>query len=190
MSMLFKGVPIPVLVALGVLIFGGLLHIIGLATPNWHEITFTTTVVKNQAYGHHGLWVGCSFRTSDVVDCQSHGDGSSDVEGFIVAVRALEVLALMFGVACVVVTGLWFFLNIQKHRLIMMISALGTGFTAGLFGLIGIIVYAAEINSKTSTSPGTLFTFTLSWSFALCVLSSCLVTIATILIAVGSRLTK
>lgn len=53
------------------------------------------------------------------------------ISDYITSVRALEVIALLFGAACIIVTGIWFFLHIQRHRLIMMIASLGTGFFAG-----------------------------------------------------------
>ncbi|KAL4228941.1 hypothetical protein ACF0H5_011981 [Mactra antiquata] len=186
MSMMWKGVPIPVLISLLLLVLGGLLHIVGLATPYWHSVSRTNALVRDDVFAHHGLWAACSSEIMDIVDCSSH----SDVEGYIVGVRALEVLALLCGAICIIVTGIWFFLQITKHRLLMMISALGSGFVAGLFGLVGIIVYAAEINSRDRESiiPGEVYNYTLDWSFALCTLSSCLVVIATGLIALGTRM--
>ncbi|XP_053408694.1 uncharacterized protein LOC123559413 [Mercenaria mercenaria] len=187
MSMLWKGVPIPVLVAILLLIVGGLIHIVGLATPYWHSVTITNSVIQNKPYGHQGLWAICSSRGTDVVDCNSHGDTKS----VLIATRALEVLALLFGAACIIITGLWFFLHIERYRLILMISCLGTGFIAGLFGFIGIIIYAADVNSNSRiTDVTSVYVQTLDWSFALCVVSSIMVTVATILIGIGTRMMK
>jgi len=62
--------------------------------------------------------------------------------------------------------------------------------STGLFGLIGIIVYAAEINSDDSSIVGTLIEKTLGWSFALCTLSACLAVVAVGLIGIGARMAK
>lgn len=61
---------------------------------------------------------------------------------------------------------------------------------SGLLGIIGIIVYGAEINGTDESAAGQLIEYTLGWSFALCTLSSCLATIAVILIGIGSRMAK
>jgi len=67
-------------------------------------------------------------------------------------------------------------------------------YVSALFGLIGIIIYGAEVNKAedeiNAITPGTRITYTLDWSFALCTVSAILATIAVILIAVGSRLAK
>lgn len=191
MSWLWKGIPVPVLAAVILLIVGGIIHIVGLATPYWHSVTVTNQILKDSPYGHHGLWAACSQGAMDAVDCVSHEDSTNGVKGVIVACRALEVLALLFGAACIIFTGVWFFLHIEKHRLIMMITSLGTGFLSGLFGFIGIIVYAADVNSNSRVTDAiSVYNQTLDWSFALCVVSSIMVTTATILIGIGSRMTK
>ncbi|XP_060567622.1 uncharacterized protein LOC132726298 [Ruditapes philippinarum] len=187
MSMLWKGIPVPVLVAIILLIVGGLIHIVGIATPYWHSISITNNVVRDKPYGHHGLWAVCTTRGQDVIDCNSHSDTKSEV----VATRALEVLALLFGAMCIIITGLWFFLRLERHRLILMISSLGSGFISALFGFIGIIIYAADVNSNSRVTDVTsVYNQNLDWSFAMCVISSILVTVATILIGIGTRMVK
>ncbi|XP_052805461.1 uncharacterized protein LOC128234893 [Mya arenaria] len=194
MGMTFKGIPVVILVGLGLLSLGGLLHLIGLATPYWYSMYYQNNLVKDGYDGHHGLWVTCrNLGPFGLKDCQSHGSGDLEVAGFIQATRALEILALLFGIVCILVTGLWFILAIQKHRMILMISSLGSGFLCALFGIIGIIVYGAEVNnledSLNKESTGYLWTLRLDWSFALCTVSSIIAVISVILIAVGTRMT-
>ena len=50
------------------IIFAGLLHIIGLATPYWHTITLSNVQHSNIESGHHGLFVECTSIV-DTVDC-------------------------------------------------------------------------------------------------------------------------
>ena len=50
---------------------------------------------------------------------------------FLVAVRAMEILAVLFGATCIILTGLWSFLKIEKYRNIVAIAYLITGFLAG-----------------------------------------------------------
>lgn len=54
------------------MVFSGLLHIVGLATPYWHTITSTTTQQKDIPTGHHGLFVRCTNINDDIVDCDGH----------------------------------------------------------------------------------------------------------------------
>jgi len=51
--------------------------------------------------------------------------------GFVVATRAMEFLALIFGIVCMTTTGLWFFLEIEKFQLVFMIVTLVSGFLSG-----------------------------------------------------------
>lgn len=186
-----KGIPVLVLVGLSLLTLGGLLHIIGIASPYWTTISFSTLQTQDNNGGHHGLWLECSIVSLlQTVDCTEH----KDVQGFVVATRALTILSLLLGILCILVTGLWFVLKIQTHQLILMISSLGTGFLCGLFSLIAIIVYAAEVKSKENAvnkvSMSFRYSYTLGWSFALCTVASVLAVIAVVLIAVGIRMMK
>ena len=58
----------------------------------------------------------------------------------------------------------------------------------GLFGLIGIIIYAAEVNSFRNDDPAVLVDYQLSWSFALATIAACLTLIATACLGVGWRM--
>ena len=51
--------------------------------------------------------------------------------GYIVATRAFEVLALILGIVCIVVTTLWFILDVKRFNLVMMITSLASGFLCG-----------------------------------------------------------
>lgn len=188
MSLLFKGVPIPTLIAIVLLIIAGIFAIIGLATPNWHDELQRTSISTTQTLvAHHGIWAKCSLRRVDTFDCGAH----SEEKEFLLAVRAMEILAVLFGAACIILTGIWAFLKIEKNRQILAISYMLTGFLAGLFGIIGIIIYAAEIGTADSSGvPGISIDYQLSWSFALTTLAACSALIATALLGVGWRMLK
>lgn len=53
------------------------------------------------------------------------------LQGFIQAVRAMEILAIMLGAVCIIITGVWAFLKIENNRQILAITYLITGFLAG-----------------------------------------------------------
>lgn len=188
MSLLFKGIPVPTLVAIGILIFAGIFAIIGLATPNWHDELQTTSLTTKQTLSaHHGIWAKCSLVSLDNFDCGPH----TEEKGFLLAVRAMEILAVLFGATCIILTGIWAFLKIEKNRQILAISYLITGFLAGLFGIIGIIIYAAEINSADpSPSQAIRIDYQLGWSFGLATMAACLTLIATALLGLGWRMAK
>ena len=50
---------------------------------------------------------------------------------FLIAVRAMEILAVLFGATCIILTGFWAFLKIEKFRNVMAIGYLITGFLTG-----------------------------------------------------------
>lgn len=185
MASTWKGVPIPTLVGLLLFIIGGILHIIGIATPHWHDETRKTSMQQIGSHANFGLWVDCSTVAFDAVDCKAN-----ESKSYIVATRALEILALLLGAICILVCGIWYFLQIQKFRLILMITTLSTGFLSGLFGIIGIIVYGIEINTADPSVAGILVTWTLGWSFALCCISSIFAFIATALLVLGTRIAR
>ena len=62
-------------------------------------------------------------------------------------------------------------------------------FISGLFGLIGIIIYAAELHAtEPQSDPGVFIEYQLSWSFGLATVAAVLTCIATALLGVGWRM--
>lgn len=179
----------PTLAALILLIIAGILAILGLATPNWHNQVQTTTISTiPKIRSHHGIWATCSNIGYDVFDCGAH----SEPPGYLLAVRAMEILAVLCGASCILIAGIWAFLKVaDSKKQIMAIAYLITGFLAGLFGLLGIIIYAAELHSTTPESdPGVFLEYQLSWSFGLATVAAVLTCIATALLGVGWRMIK
>ena len=57
------------------LIFAGIFAIIGLATPNWHEVEQSTSVSSvPKVIEHHGIWARCSLTPLDSFDCGAHSE--------------------------------------------------------------------------------------------------------------------
>ena len=55
--------------------FTGILAILGLATPNWHNQVQTTTLTNRQSIrAHHGIWAACAQIGMDVFDCGAHSE--------------------------------------------------------------------------------------------------------------------
>ena len=53
--------------------FAGILAILGLATPNWHDEVQTTTIDNvPKVRAHHGIWAKCSLIGFDTFDCGAH----------------------------------------------------------------------------------------------------------------------
>ncbi|KAK3607587.1 hypothetical protein CHS0354_034635 [Potamilus streckersoni] len=182
----WKGIPVFILIALVLLIVAGIIHIVGLATPYWHieELDRPDIIGSGYRNAHFGLWLQCISRTLTTFDCTSY----EVIKGFLQASRAMEVLAILCGSLSVVVTGLVIFLKIQKFRTLLMISAVASAFAGGLFGIIGVIVYGVTIDENTiHYINNLLYRSTVSYSLALCAISSSFCIVSSILSGIGIR---
>ncbi|XP_069120020.1 uncharacterized protein [Argopecten irradians] len=177
----FKKFSVLALIAIALLIFGGILHIIALATPYWH-FTYEATFGR---VGHYGLWVGCKYFLT-TVSCSSE---YINPPGWMQGVRAMDVLGMLLGTTALVLMGLYTFAPSGKWTTTYKVSSVVTALVAGLFVLIGAIIYGvsivngADLISAFPYNSGGLFlngvyTHDLSWSFGisitaaiLCVLS-------------------
>ncbi|KAL3837017.1 hypothetical protein ACJMK2_022409 [Sinanodonta woodiana] len=182
----WKGIPIFILVALLLLIVAGIIHIVGLATPYWHieELDRPDLTGPGFRNGHFGLWVQCLSRTLTAFDCTSY----PETKAFLQATRAMEILAILCGSVSVVVTGLVIFLKVQKFQTLLMILAVASAFAGGLFGIIGVIVYGVTIDENPVIYINNLqYRLTVSYSLALCAISSSFCIVASVLSGIGIR---
>ncbi|KAL5015524.1 hypothetical protein ScPMuIL_009794 [Solemya velum] len=124
-----------------------LLILVGLATDNWIETNVQDT--------HAGLWKVCS---------KSHCAKLHPmfITSALEATRAMVILSMLCSIVATVLCILWAIgLSFTEGKIIRMV-AMATAFAAAAFGLLGIIIYAADMG------PG----LDLSWSFALTIVGS------------------
>lgn len=158
-------------VACVILIIGGIIEIVALASPYWN-LTYAATFGK---IGHIGLWLICKRVQAAVLttSCVGYDD---IVPGWVVAVRALNVIGLMFGSGALVSMGLFTFLNSERYDKIFKISALTSAILAGVLIIIGAIVYGASIRAGKAVVPYetsmATYSHELSWAFGLSIVAA------------------
>lgn len=175
-------------IAIVVLILGGVIEIIALASPYW-IVYHDAPIVGN--IGHSGLWLLCKKIATGAVTTVSCDNYSDTIPGWLVAVRALNVIGMMFGSGALVFMGLYTFLNSEKWDRIFKSSALTSAILAGVLVIIGAIVYGASINQGKAPIPynviGTKYLHDFSWSFALSIIAAIFFVISGVLMGFARK---
>lgn len=177
------------LAAIVVLILGGILHIVALASPYWHTTSALLFNGKTLRVGNSGLWVEC-IATTGVTTC---GSPVIADEAWMGAVRAMAILGMLTGSGALVTLGLYTFLRLETWSRILKLSAIGACIGAGVLILIGAIIYGASARDG-KYSPGGFNTgsssrmvYTLSWSFGLSITGAILCFVSGILTGFATK---
>ncbi|XP_055998264.1 uncharacterized protein LOC125677535 isoform X3 [Ostrea edulis] len=120
------------LIALVLVICGGIFHAIGLALPYWVNADVLGRNI------HAGLWKTCSDITGEN-KCKD----ITPVEDWLKAVRAMGILGVLTLVVAALMTVLKLF--VMKDRKPIFHVAIGTSFAGAFFIIISIAVYAGKI---------------------------------------------
>ncbi|XP_041362657.1 uncharacterized protein LOC121378519 [Gigantopelta aegis] len=140
------------------------IFVVGFGTPVWYRVSLTTDGVLEA-----GLWQACNEGFSNCNYIEQHA---------AVVVRGMEIAACAFHLSAVINAFIGFFSS-NANPLSIVISAI----LAGVFGIVGEILYATwGIDNQIISGSGNK----LSWSFALAVVGSGLVTIFSIAAVVAS----
>ncbi|XP_012943817.1 uncharacterized protein LOC106013226 [Aplysia californica] len=151
-----------------VLGLGLLLHLVGLATPEW-------AVLKAMSDRTEGLFVAC-FRDQPCLNL-------SPVPANIKAVRAMVILGLILGAVggASALMHLVCIFTSRETKAVVPLVVIGTCLAAFIFIIIGIIVYAADYYDPLKESVD------LGYSFALCVVGGILLASGGALFFLGDR---
>ncbi|XP_052821141.1 uncharacterized protein LOC128246763 isoform X2 [Mya arenaria] len=149
------------------------LYTVGVATHFWAVKTeggFTT---------HTGLFMACPTLNDTCYDTHYHFDAYKYEKGLIIASAVLNVFALIgfylfFAISMFFLCGLY-----EEKRLAT--GAVITAYIAGLFAVIGVVMYAVSIKR---------LSYSLSWSFILAILGFIVNFAAGILMCVGRNISK
>ncbi|XP_063419737.1 uncharacterized protein LOC134704884 [Mytilus trossulus] len=143
-------------------IVSSVLQLIGFATPFWIYVKIQGVAV------HSGLWQACISTT-----CTS-GCGVFGCPNALKGTQALETLAFIILLAAVVLVAVQLF--VMKDKDIMKKAGAVCCIVAGVFAIIGVIVYATQEGVKIST---------LHFSFAFCVIAAVGGIVAGVLLIIG-----
>ncbi|XP_012943821.1 uncharacterized protein LOC106013228 [Aplysia californica] len=147
---------------------GLLLHLVGLATPEW-------VVVRSVPERTEGLFQGCLGKDN----CLELTYIPSNIK----AVRAMVILGLILGAvgsACALLHLICSFMS-RETKAVVPLVVMGTCLAAFIFIIIGVIVYAADYYDVVRKS------FNLGYSFALCVVGGILLASGGGLFFLGDR---
>lgn len=174
-------------VAIVVIIIGGIVEIVALATPYW---TLSSTQSLGNI-GHSGLWLNCKRTQATVVttvSCSSYADA---IAGWMVAVRALNVIGMIFGSVALVFMGLFTFLYSEKWKKIIRSSALISALLAGSLIIIGAVLYGVSVSQGKAPVPyqvvSARYIHSLSWSFALSLVAAILFVISGVMMGFSRK---
>ncbi|XP_046560933.1 uncharacterized protein LOC124269977 isoform X2 [Haliotis rubra] len=143
---------------------GGLLHLIGYASPYWVKV----------GIDHSGLWRTCTTICVDYLDYQE------SLAGWLRATQFFETVGLIAIAAAAVLLFLSIFVQAFKDKkIITIINALAC------FGACGTIIIGAIIFGSQN-----LLVAYLSWAFALCIAGAIMEGVAGALIIAGTFATR
>ncbi|XP_005108927.1 uncharacterized protein LOC101858066 [Aplysia californica] len=151
-----------------VLGLGLLLHLVGLATPEW-------ILMRIMPGRTEGLFQGC-LGNGECVEL-------TYIPSNIKAVRAMVILGLILGAvgsACALMHLICSFMS-RETKAVVPLVVMGTCLAAFSFIIIGVIVYAADYYGVLRKS------FDLGYSFALCVVGGILLASGGALFFLGER---
>ncbi|KAL5010224.1 hypothetical protein ScPMuIL_012529 [Solemya velum] len=175
-----RAIPLLVIVAIIGLIVAGVFHIIGMATPNWEQ-TFSSYQGPETLVKYSGLWAICNRVSVDTYHCEPF----IELEEHMPAVQALCILGFMCGVCAIIFLGLYVFLASGKVKGIFKVLGITTCFLAGLFVMIGIIIYGVKLNES---EPADFLrrSYNISWSFGLSATSAVICIVSGLLATIGA----
>ena len=130
------------------------IHLIGFATPYWYVVERTSGSRTIKYY--FGLWRYC-ISTSSATACVSTGDVAL-LEGELTGTQGAECISFILFVAAVVCLTIRMFALKDKDILIPVAS--GLCIAAGVFALIGVVIFGVNEIYKDH----------LNFSFAVCVI--------------------
>ncbi|GFN99695.1 lens fiber membrane intrinsic protein-like [Plakobranchus ocellatus] len=165
----FKLIP---LIAVGVLGLGNLLHIIGLATPEWVTTDIVLPFVGKQEQTQ-GLWEGC---VND--DC----DSLKNEPDWLKASGAMAILGMLAGLGALVIAGLIFVMGLMDKSANKAFGILAVLAAIGSFVLILIcvIVYAVKAEDDYDN-------FDFGYSFGLSIAGAILILLGGFIAMAGNR---
>ena len=134
------------------------IHLIGFSTPYWNSYD-KTIVILGKSYtieGYFGLWRYCQSYAGTLT-CVSTGDISS-LDGELTGTQAVECISFILFVAAAICLTIRMFA--LKDKDILILVALGLCIAAGVFALIGVVIFG--INEQ--------FKDNLGFSLAFCVI--------------------
>ncbi|GFR78160.1 lens fiber membrane intrinsic protein-like [Elysia marginata] len=135
----FKLVP---LIAFGVLGLGNLLHIVGLATPEWVTADISVPFLGSTDTTR-GLWEGCIDG-----ECDSY-DKKTD---WLKACQAMAILGMLAGLVAALMAGVVFVMGLMKKDSTQAIGiiALLSAISSFIMILICVIVFAVKMKEGDS----------------------------------------
>ncbi|VDI71567.1 voltage-dependent calcium channel gamma-1 subunit-like [Mytilus edulis] len=173
-------------VAMVVMFLGWIVELVAITTIYWAVFTWLTVDTAQRRITiteAHGLWKYCSKFIGLFVRCEHS-------PGWLVAVRALNVIGMMFGSGALVFMGLFTFLHSEKWNKIFKSSALSSAIFSGVLILIGAIVYGASVSQGKAPLPhkpvGDV-QYVLSWSFALSIIAAILFVISGVIMGFARK---
>ncbi|XP_061169447.1 uncharacterized protein LOC133178751 [Saccostrea echinata] len=171
------------LAAIGVLILGGILHIVALASPYWHLTSSRLYDGKELRIGNAGLWIECISWTG-ATKCVSPSVSDAAWMG---GARAMAILGMLTGSASLIILGLYTFLRLETWSRILKLSAIGASIGAGVLILIGAVIYGASVADEKyppsgfDTSNSRKMLYSMSWAFGLSITGAILCFVSAIL---------
>ncbi|KAK3106674.1 hypothetical protein FSP39_024937 [Pinctada imbricata] len=181
--------PIIALVAIGFMVLAGILYLVAMALPYWHvAYGITPSGALTPRLGHYGLWVGCEPFLSSVICAHQ----SLHIDSWLLWVRALHTIGMMCGTGALIMMVVYAFIYSERWSGIFKISAVVSAICAGLFVMIGDVVYGASISQGKShpMQPPIRYDrykFDLSWSFGLSVTAAILCIVSAVCIGFAKK---
>lgn len=166
----FKLVP---LIALCVLVVGNVLHIVGLATPEW--VTGDVNVLFTSVTVTRGLWEGCTGDSCDAYD-------EDDKTDWLRACEAMAILGMLVGCLAAFLAALIFVRYLMKKDVPKNVGliTLATAIFSFIFILICVIVYAVKMKEGDSS-------WDFGYSFGLAIAGAILIVVGGSLAFAGSQ---
>ena len=155
---IFSGTKPTLLAGYIITIVAFVIHLIAFATPYWYVKTLEVQTTTSKAY--FGLWRSCGSVTGPSISiskCASTADDTT-LDGELTGTQAVECISFILFVAAVVCLTIRMFA--LKDKDILILVALGLCIAAGVFALIGVVIFG--VNEK--------FKDNLHFSFAFCVI--------------------
>ncbi|CAL1546898.1 unnamed protein product [Lymnaea stagnalis] len=141
-----EGVSVLALVSVFIIGVGVLLHIVGLATPEWSALH------EGGASGSFGLWKICSDDNIRGQICKEYSSEETHPEDFLNSIRACEAFAILgmlasvLGLALAAISVLLPMMGKPKNAMFPVISLAGCG-ASFVFILIAIVVWGAKVHA-------------------------------------------
>ncbi|CAL1539309.1 unnamed protein product [Lymnaea stagnalis] len=172
------GVSVLALVAVCTIGVGVLLHVIGLATPNWSAIS------DKGFYRAYGLWKSCGG-TIEAYDCDEYkfGNKFDESESSVKACEAFAILGMLasfLGLAMAALSVLLPIIGKPKNAILPVIALAGC-VAAFICILIAIVVWGAKVHAEY------LSFLDIGYSFILSIIGGILIVVGGVLAYIGNK---